>query len=145
MIRWFPLLFLILPAATCVHWRTDADRFGLTEEELKAPPSTYRIKGAVLNDVRKWRRLTEKLDEGRAVCPMVIQRDGRSTCARDETAFEVHSLSAELPDEPYRVTETAYYCREEGVYYYHYVGGRYRHNVWFGPYNLVRKRPNVED
>ena len=145
MRRWLPLLFLLLPAATCSQWRSDADRFGLTEEELNAPPSYHRMKGAIYNDVRKWRRLKDILDEGRPGCPMVIERDGVPTCARDDTAFEVYTLSAELPDEPYREAETAFYCREESVYYYHYVGGRYRRNVWLGPYRLVRKRPKDEE
>ena len=145
MIRWYPLLFLVLPAATCVHWRSDAERFGLTDDELNAPVPSSRLRGAILNDVIIWRGLREKLDEGRPECPMVIVRNGFMTCARDETTFEVFSLRSELPDEPYRVVETAFYCRAESVYYYHYVGGRYRRDVWFGPFKLERKRPQVED
>ena len=76
---------------------------------------------------------------------MVIQRDGASICARDEKPFEVYSLRSELPDEPYRVSETAFYCREESVYYYHYVGGKDRRDVWLGPYRLRRERPKHDD
>ena len=141
MIRWLPLLCLLLPGAHCAQWRTDAERFGLTEEELNAKPSYHRMKGAILNDVRKWRRLADHLDEGRPSCPTVIERKGVMTCARDESPLEIYTLGSALPDEPYRVAETAFYCKQESVYYYHYVGGRYRRNVWFGPYKLVRRRP----
>ena len=145
MIRWYPLLFLVLPAANCVHWRSDAERYGFTDAELNAKVPSTRLRGAILNDVIIWRGLRERLEEGRPGCSMVVQRDGVIICARDETAFEVFSLRAELPDEPYRAEETAYYCREESVYYYHYVGGRYRRNVWFGPFSLDRKRPKDPD
>ena len=99
MIRWYPLLFLVLPAATCVHWRSDAERFGLTDEQLNAPPPRTRIKGAILNDVIIWRGLRDKLDEGQPTCSMVIVRDGVTICARDEEAFEIYVLSSNLPDE----------------------------------------------
>ena len=41
---------------------------------------------------------------------------------------------------PYRIDETAYLCRKEGVYYYHYQGGPRKLDVWMGPYKIDRRR-----
>lgn len=145
MIRWAPLAFLLLPAAQCAPTVPDHERFGLTEADLKEPPSPHRMKAAVLNDVRNFLKLDQRLDEGQPACPAVVYEGSTARCALDQAELEVYSLRGDPSDEPYRVDETAYFCRAESVYYYHYVGGSRRRNVWMGPYKLERKRPKKED
>jgi hypothetical protein len=52
----------------------------------------------------------------------------------------VYPLKSDLADQVHRVDESAYYCRSEGVYHYHYVGGPQKLDVWLGPFKLVRRR-----
>lgn len=117
-------------------------RAEITPEELEAAPGYHQMKGALLNDVRVWRELDKKApDEGRREVPTqytLVQ--GIPTCGTDQTEFEVYRLKEDLIDQPYRVDETAYLCRKEKLYYYHYQGGPRKLNVWMGPYKLDRKR-----
>ena len=138
------MLFLLLPGAQCVHWQTDADRFGFTPKELEEPPSSYRLTGAVLDDVRNRRRLLEHLVEGRPNCDAIFYRNNKATCAKDESTLEVYPFPNKDPFSPHQVEETAYYCLQENLYYYNYKGGPYRLNVWFGPNRLERTRPNLD-
>ncbi len=140
------LAILVLALAACDPTPPDYElRFGLTKEEIEAAPSYHQMKGALLNDVRIWRELEKKLDEGKPSCAGILYENDLTLCANDRTELEFYILSPDLPDRLYRVEETAYYCRKEGIYYYHYVGGPRRLNVWLGPYSLKRERPKVEE
>lgn len=120
-------------------------RHGLTKEELEAGPSYHRINGALLND-RKWRALPARLEEGKPARPACIvdQKEG-AQCANDGEKLEYYPLKNDLPDQPNRVEESAYYCRKESVYYYHYVGGLRKWDVWMGPFKLDRAPRKLEE
>jgi hypothetical protein len=137
---------VLLVAGTCAPFPEDYELRGWTKEELNAGPSYHQMKGAILNDVRRWRLLEAKLDEGRPSCEQIsIGEDKVARCATDQETFEFYALRDDMLDQPYRVVETAYYCRKEFVYYYHYVGGPKALDVWLGPYPLRRERPQTED
>jgi hypothetical protein len=130
-------------AGTCNPTPPDSVlRAEITPEELEAAPGYHQMKGALLNDIRIWRELDKKVaDEGKREVPVaytIVQ--GIPICGTDQTEFEVYRLKEDLIDQPYRVDETAYLCRKEKVYYYHYVGGPRKLDVWMGPYRLDRKR-----
>jgi hypothetical protein len=59
--------------------------------------------------------------------------------------MEIYSFPEKTKDQLHRVEESAYYCRKDSIYFYHYVGGRRGLNVWMGPYPLKRERPKVEE
>jgi hypothetical protein len=117
-------------------------RAEITPEELEAQPGYHQMKGALLNDIRVWRELDKKVaDEGvREVPTPFTLVQGIPTCGTDKTEFEVYRLKEDLIDQPYRIDETAYLCRKEKLYYYHYQGGPRKLDVWMGPYKLDRKR-----
>ena len=144
MKRLLLMAFLLLPGAQCARWQTYADRFGFTPKVLKEPPTSYRMTGAVLDDVRNRRQLEEHLDEGRPTCDAIIYRDNNPTCAKDETTFEEYPFPNKAPFDPHPIEERAFYCRQESVYYYNYKGGPYRRDLWFGPYTLKRTRPDPD-
>ena len=118
----------------------------LTPEELAAPATYHRMKGALLNDVRIWRQLDKIIEtEGRKEVPVVIKfANGQAVCSNDEKEFEIYRLRDDLQDQPYRVDETAYLCRHDRTYYYRYQGGPRRLDVWLGPYRIER-RPSVPE
>jgi hypothetical protein len=117
-------------------------RAEISPEELEAAPGYNQMKGALLNDIRVWRELDKKVSvEGRREVPTSLNLiSGVATCGLDKTEFEVYRLKEELQDQPYRIDETAYLCRKEGMYYYHYQGGPRKLDVWMGPYKIDRKR-----
>lgn len=130
-------------AGTCNATPPDSVlRAEITPEELDAAPGFHQMKGAILSDVRVWRELDKKVDsDGRREVPVTLTFvSGVATCTTDKTEFEVYRLKDDLLDKPYRVDETAYLCRKESVYYYHYQGGPRKLNVWMGPYRIDRKR-----
>ena len=117
-------------------------RAEITPEELEAAPGYNQMKGALLNDIRVWRELDKKVAaEGRREVPTSLTLlSGVATCGLDQTEFEVYRLKEDLQDQPYRIDETAYLCRKESVYYYHYQGGPRKLDVWMGPYKIDRRR-----
>ena len=119
----------------------------LTPEELEAAPGYHQMKAAILSDVRRWRELDKRVDvEGEREVPRAIKFvEGVPTCLSDETKFEIYRLKEELRDQPYRVDETAYLCRKEGLYYYHYQGGPKKLDAWMGPYRIDRKRVKPDE
>jgi hypothetical protein len=147
--------FLLAAAlAMCATWGACNDlppdsvlRAEITPEELNAPPDYHQMKGALLNDVRIWRRLELIVDtEGRREVPIVIKfAKGVAVCSNDETEFEIYRLKEDLLDQPYRVDETAYLCRKDKMYYYRYQGGPKKLDVWLGPYRIERRRPAADD
>ncbi|HEV3026815.1 MAG TPA: hypothetical protein VG457_04540 [Planctomycetota bacterium] len=122
-------------------------RAEITPEELSAGPSYHQMKGAILNDVRIWRELDKKIEtEGYKEFPRAIDNStGVPICTYDQTEYEIYALRSDLADQPYRLEETAYYCKKESVYFYHYQGGSKRLNLWLGPYRIDRKRPKTDD
>jgi len=147
------LLFLVVcaacnTAANCQQIPPDSVlRAELTPEELAQGPSYHQMKGAILNDVRIWRELDRKIEQdGRREMPKTIVYVGGSpVCDIDKTDLEIYSLKSDLADQAYRVEETAFYCRKESLYYYHYQGGPKKLNLWIGPYRLERKPPKTDD
>jgi hypothetical protein len=139
---------LALLASGCVlNLRpNDAElRTGMTQQEMDAAPGHHETRAAVINDIRKWRMLEQRLEEGRAGCASISWRERAPVCAKCQEDMEVYSIKEDLPDQTYRVDETAYYCRKESQYFYHYVGGKKRLDVWLGPYALERKRVKPEE
>ena len=122
-------------------------RAEISPEELEASPGYNHMKAAIISDVRIWRELNKKLEtEGQPTVPRYYKLvAGVATCSIDDTAFEIYKIKDDLQDQPYRVDETAYLCRKEGVYYYHYQGGPRKLDVWLGPYRIERKRAKSED
>ena len=121
-------------------------RAEISKEELEAEPGYHQMKAALISDVRIWRQLEKSLDEGSRTQPSEIRiENGVPTCSLDQSEFEVYTLKSDLSDQPYRIEETAYLCRKENVYYYHYQGGPRKLDVWMGPYKLVRKRVKPEE
>lgn len=141
------VLVLAIGGCTINMRPNDAElRTGMTQEEMDAAPGHHETKAALVTDVRKWRMLDQRLDEGRAACAAISWKDRAPICVRCNEGMEAYSVKRDLDDQPYRVEETAYYCRKESQYYYHYVGGKKRLDVWLGPYALDRKRvkPDAE-
>jgi hypothetical protein len=135
-------------AANCSEMPPDSViRAELTPEELAQGPTSHQMKGAILNDVRIWRELDKKvLVEGRKEMPKGISyAAGFPICDYDKTDLEIFSLKSDLADQAYRVEETAYLCKKESIYYYHYQGGPRRVDLWMGPYRIDRKRPKTDD
>ncbi|HZE95631.1 MAG TPA: hypothetical protein VE981_01260 [Planctomycetota bacterium] len=147
----------ILFALVCAVWGVAAKcdslpadsvlRAEITTEELNAGPGHNQMKGAILSDVRIWRGLDVKIEhEGVREMPKAIDYlSGTPTCSWDKTEFEVFSLKSDLADQPYRVEETAFFCKKESVYYYHYQGGPKKLDLWLGPYRIERKRAKTDD
>ena len=121
-------------------------RAEISKEELEAEPGYHQMKAALINDVRVWRQLENSLDEGSRKQPSEIKMEnGVPTCSLDKAEFEIYTLKSDLADQPYRIEETAFLCRKEGVYYYHYQGGPRKLDIWLGPYKLVRKRVKPDE
>jgi len=143
---WIAALALINVAGNCNAMPPDHElRSGLSKAEMEEGPSHFRMKGALLNDVRIWRGLDKRLDEGRPACAAIVTEKGIPICAADKTEIEIFTLREDLMDQPYRVKETVYFCRKEDVYHYRYTGGPRRLDVWLGPYKIERKSPKVSD
>ncbi len=135
-------------AANCQTMPPDSVlRAELTPEELAQGPTSHQMKGAIISDIRVWRELDKKVAvEGRKEMPStIIYQGGFPVCDIDKTDLEIFSLKSDLADQPYRVEETAYYCKKESLYYYHYQGGPRRLSLWMGPYHIDRKRPKTDD
>jgi hypothetical protein len=122
-------------------------RAEIPPEELEASPGYHHMKAALISDVRIWRELDRKVEsEGQSTVPRNFKfLQSVATCSADDTPFEIYKLKDDLVDQPYRVDETAFLCRKEGVYYYHYVGGPRKLDAWMGPYRIDRKRPKNDD
>ena len=120
-------------------------RFDLSKEELEAPPSYHRWKGAILMDIRVWRELDKKPENGERTCPLLSYDDaGVPICSNDEEPLLIFDLTKDISERPNRVRELAYFCREEHIYYYHYIGGAYHLDTWQGPFQINRKRPKLD-
>ncbi len=120
-------------------------RTGMSVQEFNEPPSSHRVKAALVHDIRRDRMLQTKLDQGRRVAPPgIVHVNAEVLCAADKSPLEFYSIRGDPLDQPDRVDEIAFFCREEFVYYYHYVGGPGRLDVWLGPYKLQRKFPRLE-
>lgn len=121
-------------------------RADISPEELAAEPGYNHMKAALISDVKKWRELDKKAaEEGRREVPVAVTYvGGVPVCGTDQTEFEIYRLKEDLLDQPYRVDETAFLCRKESVYYYHYQGGPRKLDVWMGPYRIDRRRPVLD-
>ena len=136
-----PALFILSAAMSCDPQPSHAQiTIGMSQEELDAEPGFHQMKAALITDVRVWRELTKRLDEGKKICEGIVFVDNEPCCARDQALLEIYILRNDLPDQAYRVDESVYFCNLEGTYYYHYRGGPRKLDVWLGPYKLVRRR-----
>jgi hypothetical protein len=120
-------------------------RTGMSQAEMDAAPGHHETRAAIINDVRKWRMLSHRLEEGRAGCAAITWREKTPVCAKCMEDMEAYTVREDQPETSYRVDETVFYCRKESQYYYHYVGGKKRLDVWLGPYALERKRVKPEE
>lgn len=130
------IIDLVPPEHTLRHW---------TKEELEAGPSDIGLHSAILNDVRRWRSLDRHLDEGTSTAPEFKYDGATPLCAADEAEVVTFLLRSDLQDQPYRVEEWAYLCTKESVYYYHYMGGTRKLDVWLGPYKIDRPAKKLDD
>lgn len=121
-------------------------RTGMDPEELNELPSFHQVKAAIVHDVRRDRMLQLKLSDGRPERPPgIVDEDDALLCAADRSPLEVYSIRSDPQDQPYRVDEWAVFCRHEFTYFYRYVGGPKRLDVWLGPFKLERRYPRIED
>lgn len=134
------LLILLAALASCDTMPEDKTiRFPwISDEDLKAPPTPRHITAAIINDVRNYRVLRARLDEGAPACPMVVIQGEEALCAKDGSKFMV-CVFPEGVEGPAAIRETAFYCNEEQHYYYNYHGGPRKRNVWLGPFRLKRE------
>ncbi len=118
----------------------------ITDEDLKAPMTPRHITAAIINDARNYRVLRARLDEGTPSCPMVVIQGEEALCAKDGSKFMICVFPEGVQEGPEAVKETAFYCKEEQLYYYNYHGGPRKRNVWLGPFKLKRVyvRPEEE-
>lgn len=146
--RYAAVLAAVL-AAGCdlrpTHWETR----GYSRSELEAGPSFHEIRAAITRDVRVERELKSRLDDGVPKCPTLkYVKDGNveiPTCTNDDAELVVYMLMDADPAGPDREVETAYWCPEEKTYYYRYWGGRWRRDVWLGPYPINRKPRSLDE
>lgn len=119
----------------------------MTTEELNAPPGSNAVKAKIISDVRRWRELHKRLAQGKPFCEGIFHLEGYVRCKKDETELEIYYFPGGPEDSQHRIQEKAYFCREEGVYYYHYLGGPRKVDSWLGPYKLDFKtiRPDESD
>jgi len=92
--------------------------------------SYFHIKAKILTDVRVGRELQLHLDKGR-----------KEPGIPGSSEFRLQELEAfVLRDDPKEqgeaVTEAAFYSPSTRTYFYHYVGGPNRIDVWMGPFAL---------
>lgn len=142
------LAFAILAVGTGCHFDLvppEETLRGYTKEELEAGPTDRHMLAAILNDVRRWRQLEQHLDEGISTCSAYKVLEGKQVCSVDETEMPTFELRNDPTDKPNRVEETAIYCSKEGVYYYHYVGGPRKFDLWMGPYRIDRPAKKLDD
>jgi len=134
-------ILALVALSSCMNWKDnhEMDSFG-GKEELEGPPTPNEIRARVINDAVNWRKLREHLEEGKADCPAVKMGAEGAECAADGEELEFIAFPGDPPDKPNRVEETAYYCSKESVYYYRYVGGRDRRDVWLGPCKVTWNR-----
>ncbi|MBI4564343.1 MAG: hypothetical protein HY716_06590 [Planctomycetes bacterium] len=136
--------------SACDHVMTDPhlESFGQTEEDLNAPPNKSEIRARLTADVRQYRLLQYRLDEGRREMPPEIRFDEHHVNARrakDDVPLWRVPLRADSPERLSAVEETIYYDDEAKLYYYHYRGGDPYRDVWFGPLQLrFSSRPEVQ-
>jgi hypothetical protein len=118
---------------------------GFSRAELEAGPSDIQMHAAILNDIRRWRQLDRHLDEGVATCSAHKFVEGKLRCADDQAEIASFDIKIDPQDLPNRIEETALYCPKESVYYYHYVGGPRKYDVWLGPYKIDRPAKKLDD
>jgi hypothetical protein len=124
---------------------SDETARGWSKTELEAGPSDKQLHAAILSDVRRWRVLEQRLDEGQPTCTAWKAEREKTLCVADQAEMTIFNLRTDLQDQPYRVEESAYYCPKESVYYYHYAGGPRRLDVWLGPFKIDRPARKLDD
>jgi hypothetical protein len=138
-------LLLTLAACEAMMRPEHEYRAHMSKEELEAGPTYHQMMGAILYDVRVWRELDKKLEEGKTACAGIVEENGLRYCAKCQEQLQVYIFPDKTKEQLHRVEESAYYCSKEGFYFYHYVGGRNGLNVWMGPYPLKREARKLEE
>lgn len=144
MKRWWILLGMVAGCNFDLSPSDEAIR-GWSRAELEAGPSDIQMHAAILNDVRRWRQLDQHLGEGVATCDAYHYAEGKLRCSGDQSEMTSFELKSEPQDQPNRIEETALYCPKESVYYYHYVGGPRKFDLWLGPYKIDRPAKKLDD
>ena len=121
------------------------ESFGLNKDDLDGPPTSHELRARVINDALRWRLVRQNLElKGKASCDFVKYTENGPVCSGDKEPLNVITFPGDTIDRPDRVVETAYYCPEESIYYYHYEGGVRKRNLWLGPYRVSWNRGEKE-
>lgn len=139
------LLVLALGGCTINLVPPEESLRGFDRETLEAGPSDIGLHAAILSDVRRERFLDRHLDEGTSTCGGFRYEGAKPVCVADESDMVHFELRKDPQDRAYRVDETAYLCRKESVYYYHYEGGPRKLDVWLGPFRIDRPGRKLDD
>ena len=143
----FLLVFLFLGGCFSDFYtdKKDYETFGLQEEDIEGPASENEVRARILNDAIRWRFVREKIDrEGRPHCDFVAYSDLGPVCSRDKSPLHVIVFPGDTSDRPDPIVETAYYCSQESIYYYHNQGGFRKRDHWLGPYRVTWNRGKKE-
>jgi hypothetical protein len=81
-------------------------------------PSMSAVRARITSQVRE-NALENRLADGSRECRAIRWSDGRPICARDDADMRTVTL---------RAGETAYYCPEDGFYWY------LKDGAWLGPF-----------
>ncbi len=138
-------IVLAAALASCRSMPEEHEIRGYSREELEAPPSYSQMMGAFLYDVRVNRELDKRLGEGSPVCAGIYFDGGIARCVNDREEMEFYVFPDKMEDPLHRVEESIHYCRKDGIYYYHYVGGPKNLNVWLGPFRLRRDPRKLDE
>jgi hypothetical protein len=87
-------------------------------------PSMSAVRARITSQVRE-NALETRLAEGSRECRAIRWSDGHPICARDDADMRTVTL---------RAGETAYYCPEDGFYWY------LKDGVWLGPFQSGLRR-----
>lgn len=141
------LVFLVALAGGCTFDLVPPEETlrGFNKEELEAGPTDRQMHAAIVNDVRRWRQLDQHLKDGIPTCSAYKLVAGKLVCTGDETEMLSFDIKIEPTDQPNRIEETAVFCPKESVYYYHYLGGPRKWDVWLGPYKIDRPSKKLDD
>jgi hypothetical protein len=144
MKRW-TVMFLSMAGCTWDMVPPEETLRGFSRAELEAGPTDRQMHAAILFDVRRGRFLDQHLDDGTPTCSAFKAEGAKSICVSDQSDMTFFDFTKDPADQPYRVDETAYFCPKESVYYYHYVGGPRRLDVWLGPFKIDRPARKLDD
>jgi hypothetical protein len=130
---WIVAMGLVVPGCNFdFDARAEEHRKASRGVEPEGPWTDSEIRARIINDVRD-QLYRERVEEGKPTCDGITWEKATPLCARDKARMIIVPISSEGIDRQYPVEETAFLCPEDGLYYYHYSGGKKRLDMWFGP------------